>query len=41
MGVQEAGKRVTVHPFLLPEKKHFHLLQKGIQIVIKIQIFIY
>lgn len=37
MGVQEAGKLATAHLFLLPEKKHFHLLQKGTELLLKLK----
>lgn len=37
MGVQEAGRLATVHLFLLPEKKHFHLLQKGTELLLKLK----
>lgn len=39
MGVQEAGKQATVHLFLLPEKKLFHLLQKGTALLLKLNFF--
>lgn len=39
MGVQEAGKQATVPLFLLPEKKLFHLLQKGIDLSLKLKLF--
>lgn len=41
MGVQEAGKQATVPLFLLPEKKLFHLLQKGTNLLFKLKLYFF
>lgn len=39
MGVQEAEKQATVPLYLLPEKKLFHLLQKGTNLLLRLKLY--
>lgn len=39
MGVREAEKQATVPLYLLPEKKHFHLLQKGTNLLLRLKLY--
>lgn len=39
MGVREAEKQATVPLYLLPEKKHFHLLQKGTDLLLRLKLY--
>lgn len=39
MGVREAEKQATVLLYLLPEKKLFHLLQKGTDLLLRLKLY--